>query len=153
MLSQVERGQREPTLPIAVKIAEGLGCHLSEILDERPDRPYGLLRSAEASGSLDPDTGVQRLLLSRHLPASIAEVSLYLLPPGASAGPFLHRDPDLLEQLTLVAGQLSVTVGETAHRLRAGDTLSYPGTEEHRFENVGRAEALVVHLAHPLHRR
>lgn len=149
MLSQVERGERVPTLPIALKIAEGLRCHLTDILDEPPEDSVGLVRLDEASGTVDPDTGVRRLLLTRHLPPSVAEVTWYRVPPGVTVGPFIHRDTNLLEQLTVVAGRLEVTVGSDVHLLRTGDTISFLGAVEHRFENVARSEVSLIHVAHP----
>jgi transcriptional regulator with XRE-family HTH domain len=149
MLSQVERGRREPTLPIALRIAEGLGCHLSELLDEPPQEAFGLVRLADASGTVDPESGVRRLLLSRQLPPSVVEVTWYRVPPRTTLGPFVHRDTELYEQLTVIEGRLEVTVGAETHRLRGGDTLSYSGGVEHRFENPGRTETSFVHLAHP----
>lgn len=149
MLSQVERGERVPTLPVALRIAEGLQCHLSEILDEPVASPRGVVHRDRAAGMVDPETGTRRVLLSRHLPPSIAEVTWYRLPPRARAGPFVHRDPALLEQVTVVAGLLQVRVGDESYELRAGDTLSFPGAVKHRFDNPGRRECSFVHIAHP----
>lgn len=149
MLSQVERGERTPTLRIALRIAEGLGCHLSEILDEPIEARHGVLRREGASGVMDPETGTQRRLLTPHLPPSLVEVAWYRLQPHGHAGPFLHRDTKLLEQVTVVVGRLRVTVGEEVHELELGDSLSFPGGVEHRFDNPGGGECAFVHVAHP----
>jgi len=149
MLSQVERGERVPTLPIALRIAEGLACHLSDLLDGPAPAVQGVLRQEEASGAVDPETGVHRVLLSRNLPPSVAEVTWYRLPPGAEAGPFVHRDPRLQEQVTVVRGRLTATVGDEVYAVRVGDTLTYSGAVEHHFANHGRGECSFVHLAHP----
>lgn len=149
MLSQVERGERIPTLPIALRIAEGLDCHLSDLLDQPAASAHGMLRREEASGVVDPESGVRRLLLSRHLPPSVAEVTWYRLPPGAQAGPFIHRDHHLREQVTVIRGCLTATVDDEIHEVHVGDTLTYPGAVEHRFANHGRTECSFIHLAHP----
>lgn len=149
MLSQVERGTRVPTLPIALKIAEGLGCALSTILDEPADHQYGIVRLEDGAGRGDPVSGVRRYLLSRHLPPSVAEITWYAIPVGSTAGPFIHGDVDLLEQVTVITGRLEVMVGAEVHQLRKGDTLFFKGTVEHRFVNRGRSEISLVHIAHP----
>ncbi|MFN0181139.1 MAG: helix-turn-helix domain-containing protein [Gemmatimonadales bacterium] len=151
MLSQVERGQRAPTLPLAVRIADGLGCPLSDLLDADPEtaETSGVIRREQDSGAVDPETGVRRVLLSRRLPPATAEVAWYRIPPGQTAGPFLHRDADLLEQVTVTAGRLDVRLGRDTLSLRAGDTLAFAGTTEHAFTNGGRTECSVIHVAHP----
>jgi len=148
MLSQVERGERVPTLPVAVRIAEGLGCHLSEILDARGDFLHGTVLRENESGTVDPETGVRRVLLSRQLAPSVAEVTWYRIPAGAHAGTFAHRDPKLVEQVTVIRGHVRVTVCEQVYELQTGDSLTYSGTLEHRFDNIGRGECSLVHLAH-----
>lgn len=149
MLSQVERGERVPTLTIALRIAEGLHCHLSEILDSPEKTPLGLVRREDSTGVVDPETGIQRLLLSRRIPPSVIEVTWYRIPPGARAGPFIHRDSSLVEEVTVVAGKLRVTIGEEVSELRVGDSVSFKGAVQHHFDNPGRRTCAYVHLAHP----
>src|ERR671917_2925366 len=64
MISKLERGEKNPTLVVATKLAEGLGVTLSQVAgtDERRE---GFVVSRERGMVMrDPETGFERQLLS-----------------------------------------------------------------------------------------
>src|SRR5215216_5501483 len=64
MISKVERGEKNPTLIVAAKVAEGLGVSLSQLvgIDER--REVVVVPRARRMIMRDPGTGLERQLLS-----------------------------------------------------------------------------------------
>ncbi len=48
--------------------------------------------------------------------------------------------PNSKEYITVVGGQLEISVAGQTHRLQAGDVLAYPGDQPHQYGNVGRGK-------------
>lgn len=146
MLSEVERELKSPTLRVAMQIAEGLGCALSELLDEAAAPRLVVRRRAERRSLKDAGSGIERQSLAPTLLAHGIEVVWYHVPAGASSGTFAPQRRGVLGHLTVVRGALECTSGDERIRLSAGDSLDYPGDIEHEFHNpTGRpCEFLLV---------
>lgn len=125
MLSEVERGVKNPTVKLAYQIARALDCTLTELLGEQPAPHVSITRARDARTFVDPASGVERTgqrsdLLNRHL-----EVAWYVIPPGQSAGEMGPNRPGLMEQILVISGTLTVVLGGERHRLAAGDAVTY----------------------------
>src|SRR3712207_7903679 len=59
MISKVERGEKNPTLVVAAKVAEGLGVPLSELLGVEERRGDGGVSRGGGMDKRDPETGLQ----------------------------------------------------------------------------------------------
>jgi transcriptional regulator with XRE-family HTH domain len=64
MISKVERGEKNPTLVVAAKVAEGFGVTLSELLGVEERREVVVVPRARRMVMRDPETGFERQLLS-----------------------------------------------------------------------------------------
>src|SRR4051812_21714336 len=64
MISKVERGEKNPTLVVAAKVAEGLGVTLSELLGVEERREVVVVPRERRMIMRDPETGFERQLLS-----------------------------------------------------------------------------------------
>ncbi len=137
MLSDIERGVKNPTLKVVCQIAEGVGCTVSQLLGEQLTDTIRVLRKAERQTLLDPQTGVERHLLAPALVQRGIEVLWYMIPPGQSTGVFPAHRPGVVEQLTVVQGQLRCSLHDQEERLEAGDSLFFPANLPHCFSNPG----------------
>ena len=72
MISKVERGEKNPTLVVAAKVAEGLGVSLSQLVGVEERREVILVPRDRRMVMRDPETSFERQLLS---PASVAGAS------------------------------------------------------------------------------
>lgn len=154
MLSDVERGQRSPTLKILRQIAMGLGCRVADLLDEpAPDCPI-VVRAEQHALVVDEVTGVERrTLASPWLPAGI-ELVRYLLPAGTA----MHRSPavvrylaadgrmsldyppnphDSREHVSVEQGRVAFAGAGVATVLSEGDSVAYRLVGGHDFTNPG----------------
>src|SRR5215210_298547 len=59
MISKVERGEKNPTLVVAVKVAEGLGVTLSELLGVEERREVVVVPRERRMVMRDPETGFE----------------------------------------------------------------------------------------------
>lgn len=139
MLSEVERGVKNPTVKLAWQIARALGCSLTELLDEPEDMPVRIVRAAERRRLVDPETGVERAGLSTELMRRGLEVAWYRIPGGQSTGGMPANRAGVLEHVAVVRGRLTLRLGQERHELGAGDNVTYGPQIEVEYRNEGRA--------------
>jgi quercetin dioxygenase-like cupin family protein len=139
MLSEIERGVKNPTIRVVSQIAAGLGCTVSELLGETPSpaESVWVTRRAERRVLLDPRSGVERHLLSPAFQARGVEVLWYSIPPGAETGEFPPHRRGVFEHITVVEGRLRCALGEEVVHLLTGDSVSFPADLSHAFRNEG----------------
>lgn len=155
MLSDVERGNRSPTLKILSQIAMGLGCRVSDLLDEPPPHQLTLVRADQHPAVVDEISGVERRTLASPWLAPGTELVRYLLPPGSS----MRRGPTVVtyaaadgilsldyppnphgsrEHVCVEQGRVEFSGGGLQTQLALGDTVAYRLVGDHIFTNTGR---------------
>ena len=63
MISKLERGEKNPTLVVAAKVAEGLGVSLSHLVGVEAKRNVVIVPRERRLTMRDPETGFERQLL------------------------------------------------------------------------------------------
>ncbi|WP_110970134.1 helix-turn-helix domain-containing protein [Pseudomonas huaxiensis] len=138
-LSRVERGMLSPSLRNALAIARGLGCDLSELIEQ----DYAeVTRAGENLRFVDEATGIVRLALAR--PSADLELLSYTVPPGASSARFAPHRSGGREIFHILSGTLEVNAGDQVIELRAGDTATVRVDCEHWFRNIGDEDVRIV---------
>lgn len=148
MLSEIERGAKNPTIRVVAQIAEGLGCSVSALLGE-PGPVAGeveIVRAAERRSLVDPRSGVGRHELSPALLRHGLEVLWYDLPAGAGTGEFPPHRAGVEEQLTVVRGGLDCRIGDRRLSLAGGDSVWFRADVGHEFRNPGEEPCAYVLL-------
>lgn len=136
MLSKVERDEKNPTLAVVTRIARGLGTSLSGLMGAESDAaPVSIRRADQHLSFRDAETGFERHVLSPAHPESGVELLLHVIPPGMSSGWLPTYEGSVEKHLIIQEGQLSVEIGETVHRLAAGDSFYFQVREPYRFVN------------------
>ncbi len=136
MLSSVERGDKNPTLPILSKIASGLGVTISELMGETT--PWVVAAVTSRRNRLiyrDDQTGIERHLLSpTHLDAGM-EVVEHVLPTGQAFDGYPHAGVRTTKCVVVTEGQLTLELGNVVYMLDAGDSVTFEVMGEYRFRN------------------
>ncbi len=145
MLSQVERGETSPTLAVAARIASGLDLSLSQLLRLDEGGSVTVVRAADRRGG---GTGGHAYeILTPPLPGLRAELSRHVLAPGAATGgpgdPPMH-EPGARETALVERGAVDLLVDSERHALAAGDCVTFDADLNHRFENSGMEEAVLL---------
>ncbi|MAZ87989.1 MAG: DNA-binding protein [Cellvibrionaceae bacterium] len=145
MLSQIERGQANPTLAVTFRIAQAFGISIGELVDQpwasstievvHGDDPNNLFRA-------DDECQI-RTLSPLHMEKNIEFYEL-TLAPGASLSSAPHYE-GTKELLTVSQGQASIVSGESNSQLQTGDTAHYRADLTHVIKNVGR-DTLMCYL-------
>ncbi|MBD2103378.1 helix-turn-helix transcriptional regulator [Leptolyngbya sp. FACHB-261] len=137
MLSDIERGLKNPTIKVVSQIAEGLGCTVSQLIGEQTTDPVVLVRKAERQRLVDPETEVERSLLAPSLVRRGLELVWYQVPPGRSTGVFPAHRPGVVEHITVLQGQLHCSLAGRTEVLEVGDSIFFPANIAHSFHNPG----------------
>jgi len=154
MLSQIERGQANPTFGTLWNITQSLGLEFAELV--------------EGAGAAKREGAIERLAgnLTPTIRSADGACELRILSPGSTAGLMewyelilqpagcLESEPHgqgAVEHLSCLAGELEVRSGAAEQRLAAGDTVRYRGDVAHAIANPGKApaKALLVVLTGP----
>src|SRR4051794_25250706 len=148
-LVTLEGARGNPNLTTLVRLADALGRSVSSLMeDAREDTSLAVADAAEVAPLwTGPSGGTARLLLTNARPAPV-EVWRWLLHPGERHDSHAHPS-GVTETLTVVRGQVLLTLGDTAHRLRAGQTTAFASDVAHAYEGAGRGPCellMTVHL-------
>ena len=152
IISQIEKNETNPTLGTLYKLAKALNAPIEDML--RGEETPALVEKLGPSGTpvLLSDDGRCRLRIIGWI-KTVELVQWYYLE--AEPGGVLESDPHpagSIENLTVLAGSVSVTAGDEQFQVNAGETARYAGDRPHRIVNNGEvpATALMVNLLGPV---
>jgi transcriptional regulator with XRE-family HTH domain len=136
MLSKVERGEKNPTIGVAKRIAHALDTTLSFLTGGVEDRQAVILvRHNQRHVFRDSETGFERHLLTPTMVGSRVELLQHLLPPGVSTGMMPAYRNGTEKHIAVTQGELIVSLpGQEVH-LAEGDALFFEAKVEHGFTN------------------
>ena len=140
MISKVERGEKNPTLVVAAKLAEGLGVTLSQLAGMEGRREVIVVPKARRMVMRDPETGFERQLLSPAFAGQGVEFVRNVVPEGGTSGEFPPHRRGVEEYIVVERGSLLAVLGGAEHFLEEGDAIYFEADVPHRFDNVGSGE-------------
>ncbi len=148
LLSQVERGQGNPSFNTLVQVAHALGIPVARLMaGEQLSSPVVRREERRRLNLGGKDSLVLAELLTSRLDSAL-EVIRIVAEPGYSSEdtPFVH---DGEEFGIVLEGTHAVNVGGTHYVLRAGDSISYSSTIPHWYENPGDAPSASLWVVTP----
>ena len=138
MLSEIERGAKNPTIQVACQIAEALDTTLSYLLGEQQTQTSVVIRREQRLIYHDESSGFERHLLSPSTGITGIEFILNVVPPGKESGLFPPHKPGVKEFIVVAKGQLRVMLGEeSCWDLDEGDSMYFEAHLPHRCVNIG----------------
>jgi transcriptional regulator with XRE-family HTH domain len=140
MISKVERGEKNPTLVVAAKVAEGLGVSLSRLVGAEERREVVVVPRARRAIMRDPETGFERQLLSPGFGGRGIEFIRNVVPEGSHSGEFPPHRRGVTEYVVVERGRLRAILGGEDYLMEEGDALFFEADIPHRFDNVGQGE-------------
>jgi transcriptional regulator with XRE-family HTH domain len=138
MLSKLERGENNPTLVVAVKVAKALGVTLSQLIGVEERRQVVIIRKDRRTLFRDPETGFERALLSPTFEGKGIEFVRHLIPVHSTSGMVPSHRQGSRKYLVVEQGHLKVTLDDTAYVLEQGDAFYFDANVRQRFDNVGK---------------
>ena len=146
MLSEVERGVKNPTVRLAYQIARALGCTLTDLLEDDPRPNHQRMDAGSRRRLHDEESGVERFGLTVDRMRPGVELVWYVIPPGRSAGEMAPNRAGVVELLTVLRGRLTLRLGDEVHQLGSRDSIAYGAQVimEYRNEDEEDCEILLV---------
>jgi transcriptional regulator with XRE-family HTH domain len=138
MLSQIERNGVNPTVAVALRIAQAFGIALGVLVDvPAVAAKIEVVRAGDRSTHFRSDKDCRiRTLSPLHLEKDVEFYEVRLRPGGA-----LRSAPHFSgtrEMLTVHQGSVRVTSGGGTQVLGPGDSAHYPADVPHEIVNCGR---------------
>ena len=140
MISKLERGEKNPTLVVAAKLAEGLGVTLSRLAGMEERREVAVVPRERRMIMRDPETGFERQLLSPNFAGLGVEFIRNKIPKGSTSGDFPPHRRGVEEHVVVDRGTLRAVLGGKEYLLTEGDALYFEADVPHRFDNAGEGE-------------
>ncbi|MDQ3910780.1 MAG: XRE family transcriptional regulator [Actinomycetota bacterium] len=140
MLSKIERGEKNPTLVVAAKVAEGLDVTLSQLVGVQEGREVVELPRERQMVMRDPETGFERQLLSPSFGGRCIEFIRNVLPENSTSGEFPPHRRGVEEYVAVEKGRLKAVLRGEEYLLEEGDALYFEADIVHRFDNAGDEE-------------
>lgn len=124
-LSRLENSAISPTTSMLGKLCAAFGMTLSRLMHMAEDGFAPLIRRGAQTLWSDPEISFRRRAVSPPAQSLTGEVIEGEIGPATRIEYDKSPKPGLEHHLVLLEGQLEVTVGGTAHELKAGDCLRY----------------------------
>lgn len=144
MISKLEREEVQPSLDIAIRLADSLQTHLSAMIREDTKASAIKIPRSDQSVITHPEGAWERRLLSPSFKAANIEILRGTLSPGAKTGDPIMHPRDAEEYLVLLQGKLKVMVGGNSTTLDPGDSLYFEGDQSHVLECISDEPADLI---------
>lgn len=153
MICDVECGKKNPTIRLLGQLANGLGCGISDLLDLDETPRFVSDRRAQQRTLIDPETKVERRVLSSAMLRRGIEIIEYTYPPGQDCSGFPPHYHGVYEAAVVVEGRVRMVIGSDQIELGPGDSVTYAADVEHSAFNLGDAPARVIYIVDSTHAR
>lgn len=149
MISQIERNETNPTLATVSRLSQALGVDFESVFSQADNNdPLVEHTQIQDTPLLTSQDGLCELRITGWIETvQWAQWYDFKAKPGGRLESSPHPKGSV-ENLTLLAGTLSVTVDDKTWTLQSGETLRYKADRDHVIENIGDtfAHATMVNI-------
>ena len=145
-ISQVERDLTSPSIATLQEILECLGTNLKEFFSE-PFEQKTVYKKSDMFVKTDDERGTEIVWLLPGAQGCQLEPILLAINPGGSTWPDSPHEGD--EFGYVLAGSITLHLGDTQHRVRKGESFYYSPKQTHHLENTGTQTARILWVAAP----
>ncbi|MEA5039380.1 MAG: XRE family transcriptional regulator [Clostridiaceae bacterium] len=134
MLSQMEKGDTNPTINTIWKIAKGLRVPYSALMEQ--PQTAAAIRQAEIAVQADEDGHYRLFCYYANTPTRDFELFQIELDCGFSHTTLGHSEKSQ-EYIMVLKGELTLTVGGENHVLLPNDAVSFTASAKHTYASTG----------------
>ena len=140
-LSQIERGEGNPSLQSLTQISEALHISVNDLISTRKHYAWEILGSEIKKESHDDG----RVKVSHLLPINASTIELRHIEI-AEFGKIknLPKSEFSKEFLTVMAGQIFLRLENSSTLLKAGESVHFRGDQNYIYENVGDNDSFLI---------
>lgn len=136
MLSKIERGETNPTLVVAVKIALAFGMTASQLIGIEERREAVKMPKDRRLSFRDPETGFERQVFPA-LEGRALEFVRHVIPEGSNSGELPALKQGTEKYLLMEQGKVRARIGSQEYLLEEGDLFYFVADVPQYFENIG----------------
>lgn len=139
-VSKLERDQVSPSVASLVAVCEAIGLRVGDLFEPPTS---AIVRAGEGALINFGGNNAREYLLTPGSQSNL-EVLHSIVEPLGSAGEELYALDTEIEFVFVLVGQFEVTLGPEAHRLGAGDAMTFRGRDPHTWRNPSASEPAEV---------
>lgn len=139
MLSQIEKGDVNPTISVLWKIANGYKVSFTSLVEREQDH-VSVLRAVDITPLAEDDGRYKNYPVFPFDEKRLFETYRIVIEPSG----YLAAQPHLNgaeEYITVFAGNVEITVGEECIALAKGDSVSFRADTPHSYKNPAATPA------------
>ncbi len=140
-VSRVERDLTSPSVDALVRLCRALRVEVGEVF--AAEAAVDVVRLAEAPEVDLGGHGIRELLVTPSVNKALQIIRATVEPGGHSEDEPYSMDCRH-EALHVISGQFVLSTPDQRLELQGGDTVSFPGSEPHGWENPGSQPATVL---------
>jgi transcriptional regulator with XRE-family HTH domain len=144
LLSQIERGNGNPSYSTLIKLAQALGVGVGRFFggDDPQPKLVELVRAGARRRLLLSEHDLVYELLTPGLNGQLGMIRAQIGPDWSNeSAPFEHEGE---ECVIVVEGELVVVVGGERHELVVGDAITYDASIPHWYANITGEPAVLI---------
>jgi transcriptional regulator with XRE-family HTH domain len=146
-LSQIERDKTTPSLSTLTGIARAFNVGLRYFFETKTEAAHIVYADEEKDG-LGPDISVGRVRLTPEVGNGKIEVYRVVLQPHVPPEPLAPHSGE--EFGFVLAGELTITLGDEQFILAASDSIHYDALQSHAWSNQGDEPCVVIWARSPV---
>lgn len=136
MLSQIEKGDTNPTINTLWKIANGLKVPYTALLEQQ-EPSTSVLRKTDVTAQVAENGHYRIYCYYPNTPHRNFELFQLEMDAGCSYTSVGHSEKSQ-EYIMVIEGELTLTVNQAEHVLRESDSISFDASYEHIYFNSGK---------------
>ncbi|MGX1701191.1 helix-turn-helix domain-containing protein [Microbacterium sp. NPDC055357] len=149
LLSQIERGNGNPSYITLLKLSRALDVPISDFFTRTDGARERVVRKHSRRVFLNFDADITFEVLTPDLHGKLAMVTGLVAPGWTNRDSPYQHEGDGEECLLVLRGRLDVHVSGVRYTLEDGDAITFPSSEEHWYENTGDLEVHLVQAIAP----
>jgi transcriptional regulator with XRE-family HTH domain len=144
MIARVERAESSATAALLGRLCAALGVTMSSVVAEADQPGERVLRAENQSVWTDPESGYVRRHASPPTTASGIELVVIDLPPNQRVAYEGWQNNVYTQQLLMLKGKLTLTVGGRKYDLAEGDSVDFDVSSANVYETDSHAARYVL---------
>lgn len=134
MVISVEQGAVNPSVGTLLRLSDALGVGLPALVAPPEPASVTIVRSGDGAQLWTGGGGGRGVLVAGTSPPDVLELWDWWLEPGERHGSDAHT-AGTQELIHVLAGRLSIEVGDRVVDLDTGDAVAFPGDVDHAYVN------------------